>query len=173
MNTKDKKRWNLLPCRNFSWSMVTFTEDESNRWALGTKVFSLDVLLHKVFKPYYHSKSNTTLRKKIMFPTYKEDLNTNKLHVHVSCASWDWKIIYKKDQTSWKSCNMEIVDTKKFKKSLLVVTRSIHYVAMCNSLRKRGKKIGCLRNGFRVSCWYCHPTTNLRKIKVGFFSKRF
>jgi hypothetical protein len=32
-----------------------------------------------------------------MFLTYKEDLNTSKLHVHVSCASRDWKIIYKEN----------------------------------------------------------------------------
>jgi len=43
--------------------MVTFIEDESNRWALGIEVFSLDVLWHKVFKPYYHKKSNTTMWK--------------------------------------------------------------------------------------------------------------
>jgi len=93
-----QKRWKLLPCRSFGWFVVTFTEDKSNRWALGTKVFSLNVLLHKVFKPYYHKKSNTTLWKKIMFLTYKEDLNISKLQVHVSCASHDWKIIYKEYQ---------------------------------------------------------------------------
>jgi hypothetical protein len=102
---RKKKRWKLLPCKNFGWYVVTFTEDESNRWALGTKVFSLGVLLHNFFKPYYHKKSNTTLWKKIMFLTYKKDLNINKLQEHVSCASRDWKIIYQKDQTSWKSCN--------------------------------------------------------------------
>jgi hypothetical protein len=55
---------------------------------------------------------------------------------------------------------------------LLAITRSIYYVAMCNWLGKKGKKTRCLRNRFRVSCGHHHPTTNLRKIKVGVFGKR-
>ncbi len=102
---KNKNKWKLLPCWNFGWSMVTFIEDESNRWALVIKVFSFGVLLHKVFKPYYHRKSNTIMWKKLMLLTYKENLNTNKFQVHVSCANWDWKIIYKENETSWRSCN--------------------------------------------------------------------
>jgi hypothetical protein len=67
---------------------------------------------------------------------------------------------------------VKIVDTEKSRKSFLVVTSNIHYVATCNWLGKRGKKMGCLRNKFRVSCCHHHPTTNLRKIKVEFFGKR-
>ncbi len=40
----------------------------------------------------------------------------------------------------------------KVQETLLAITKNIHYVATCNWLGQRGKKMGCLRNGFRVSC---------------------
>ncbi len=139
MNTKKKKRWKLLPCRNFDWFVITFIKDKPNRWALGTEVFSLNVLLHKVFKPYYHRKLNTTLWKKITLLTYKKNLNTSKLQVHVSCASRDY--LQRRSSKSKKlQLLIKIVDTQKSRKSFLFVTRNIHYVAMCNQLGKKGKK---------------------------------
>ncbi len=39
---------------------------------------------------------------------------------------------------------IKIVNTQKSKKSLLATTKNIHYVATCNQLTQRGKKIGML-----------------------------
>jgi len=41
---------------------------------------------------------------------------------------------------------------KRSRKSILVITKNIHFVGMCNRLGKRGEKTRCLRNGFKISC---------------------